>query len=259
MRRPGVRLVSLAASAYGWSVASTAEVESTTRDVIAEFCRYGQLFTALDVSNEVKVRITGVRHREVSPVVRSIYEAGDMDSDYTRTTIDVDIGGGRKAQAFLYHEQHRDPGDYGQHERAQRAAPVTGQRASSSSVSAQNTSTNAAPPPAPKPSAPGPAAADPGGNEMDLTVLADGSARIPRSFMVRAGVSSDEVALDSAGFGAGLRLIEYEDDEDEDEPLDVLEYERGDQLRLPAAFLSGFGAGTIRARAEIGIVYIESN
>ena len=52
-----------------------------------------------------------------------------------------------------------------------------------------------------------------------------------------------------------------ENDEDEDEdPLDVLEYDRGDLLRVPAAFLGGFGAGAkLRVRAEIGVVYIEAS
>lgn len=237
-------------------MATDAEVESTTRDVIAEFCRYGMLFTALDVSNEVKTRITGVRHRQISPLVRAVFEAGDMAGGYTRTTIKVDIGGGKQAEAFLYHDQSRDPGEYGRRDRAQRAAaPVHAGGQSKSTVSAGGSqSSSSAPAPAPAP-----AQADPGGSELDLSLLADGSAQIPRSFMVRAGIITDEVALDSAGFGAGLRLMELDEDEDEDEPLDVLDYSPGDQLRVPAAFLSGFGAGAkLRVRAEIGVVYIET-
>lgn len=241
-------------------MASAAEIQRTTKDVIAEFCSYGLLFTALDVSNEVKDRVTGVRHREVAPIVRALFEDDEMAPGYTRTLIDVTIPGGKTVQAFLYHDSSRDTADYGQGLRAQRAAAPTPGAGGSSAPSTSPSK----PAPKPTPSAPPPAPApaiviDDSATSITLSVLSDGTAVIPRVFVERAGIGTDEVALDTAGLGSALVLSELDEDRDEDEePLEVLEYEAGDLLRIPASYLSAFSSGArIEARIEIGTIHIE--
>lgn len=238
---------------------SAHEIQSTTKAVLDEFCGYGLMFTALDVSNEVKNRITGVRHREISPVVRELFEGGELDGDYTRTLIDVTTPQGKTVQAYLYHDNSRDPGDYGQGQRAQQAsAPVLPSTPSPSAPAA-------APTPAKTQAAPaGPATSqDDGSDSLKVRIASDGSATLPRSFLERAGIRGDEVALDSAGFGSGLVLRESDEDDEEDEdeaPLEVLEYEAGgQQLRIPSSYLGSFDrrAG-LRATIERGEIKLEA-
>lgn len=248
-------------------MANPGEVESTTRDVLAEFCNYGLMFTALDVSNEVKTRITGVRHREVSPVVRELFEGDELD-DYTRSLIDVTTPQGKTVQAYLYHSTGADPANYGQQQREQRAAAPVLDTSSNASSSSSSTAAAAPAPAAQRKPQPKPAGAatstDDGSNELLVGIAGDGSATLPRSFLERAGIRADEIALDSAGFGSGLQLSEAEDDDDDDEddddaPLEVLEYESGgQQLRIPASYLSAFDrqAG-LRARIELGSIKLE--
>ena len=234
---------------------SAHEIKSTTKAVLDEFCGYGQMFTALDVSNEVKNRISGVRHREISPVVRELFEGGELDGDYTRTLIDVTTPQGKTVQAYLYHDSSRDPEDYGQGQREQQA---------SAPVLPSPPAPAAAPPPTKTQAPAGPATSqDDGSDSLQVRIAGDGSATLPRSFLERAGIRGDEVALDSAGFGSGLVLREADDDEDEDEdeaPLEVLEYESGgQQLRIPSSYLGSFDrrAG-LRATIERGEVKLEA-
>jgi len=82
-------------------------------------------FTALDISNALKGQNYPVRHREVSTVVRDIYDSGAMAHyEYERKMIDVRTDGGQKrAQAWLYlHDEHKDR-DYSTTLRAQDALP----------------------------------------------------------------------------------------------------------------------------------------
>lgn len=71
-------------------------------------------FTALDVSNALKIARYPVRHRDVAEVVRDIYNSGAMAYyDYDRQLMDVTTDGGTKtAQAYLYHHQSARVGDY---------------------------------------------------------------------------------------------------------------------------------------------------
>ena len=70
--------------------------------------RAKESFTALDISNALKVARYPFRHREVAEVVRDIYQSGAMDSfEYRRQLIDVQIDGGAKiTQAYLYCHQN---------------------------------------------------------------------------------------------------------------------------------------------------------
>ena len=71
-------------------------------------------FTALDVSNALKIARYGVRHREVAEVVRDIYNSGAMACyDYHRQAIMVTTEGGAKtAEAYLYHHRSARVADY---------------------------------------------------------------------------------------------------------------------------------------------------
>ena len=241
-------------------MASSSEIESTTQAVIAEFCSYGLMFTALDVSNEVKTRISGVRHREVSPAVRSLFEADAMGGDYVRSLIDVTVQAGKTVQAYLYHDQGRDPGDYDQRQREQRAAAPD---SSGSSPSLSSSPSLASPPVSSAPPAPARVGAttssDDGSNELVVGIASDGSATLPRSFVERAGLRGDEIALDSAGFGSGLVLSEADEDA-EDPPLEVLEYEASGQLRIPASYLGAFDPKLgLRARIELDTIKLDAS
>lgn len=75
--------------------------EDIVRKIIDDFIQNEVLFTAVDVSNEVKKLIPTVRHREVRDIVRGLYS--DMQvSDYSRTEIDVVVDGAT-TKALLYH------------------------------------------------------------------------------------------------------------------------------------------------------------
>src|SRR5262249_33903333 len=58
------------------------DVENVTRRVMDRFGCEGFLFTALDVSNQVKQSLPGVRHREVAPIVRDLFDDGVMGESY---------------------------------------------------------------------------------------------------------------------------------------------------------------------------------
>ena len=223
--------------------------------MIAEFCSYGLMFTALDVSNEVKTRISGVRHREVSPVVRSLFEADAMGGDYVRSLIDVTVQTGKTVQAYLYHDQGRDPGDYDQRQRELRAAAPDS--SPSPSPSPSSSSASSAPPAPARVGAT--TSSDDGSNEIVVGIASDGSATLPRSFVERAGLRGDEIALDSAGFGSGLVLSEADEDA-EDDPLEVLEYEASGQLRIPASYLGAFDPKLgLRARIELDTIKLDAS
>jgi hypothetical protein len=99
------------------------DVENVTRRVMDRFGCEGFLFTALDVSNQVKQSLPGVRHREVAPIVRDLFEDGVMGDSYVQTLIDVQLPDGQTTQAFLYHLADDDPDDYAGTQRQQRAIP----------------------------------------------------------------------------------------------------------------------------------------
>lgn len=214
-----------------------AEISSATRHVVDSLTSAGFMFTALDVSNEVKQRLEGVRHRDVSPVVRALFEDGSMGADYTRTTIDV-MAEGKKVQALLYHDKRDDPDDYDGSLRRQTAAPPKRTAAS----------------PSPK-AAPGPAATPAAlSNEIALRIDAEGRAAVPRAFLVRAGLTDATVFLDGAQAGSGLTLTRPSHGVD---PLIELEYD-GDVILIPSRYLAAFDPkAPLVARLGIGAVDVE--
>jgi len=81
---------------------STKQLEDTVNEIIKTWVEEGKLFTALDVSLEVKKTMPFARHREVRDVVRSEY-ADMQSSGYGRTDIDVTLNDGSTTKAMLYH------------------------------------------------------------------------------------------------------------------------------------------------------------
>jgi len=198
---------------------------AVTLGVLERLVEQGFMFTALDVSNEVKLELEGVRHREISPIVRELFDDGALGDDYTRTTIDV-LAGGKTVQAFLYHHEDDDPDDYDGDLREQKARPPSARRG--------------APVPSPAPTSdPAPAAA-PAGPNLDVSELSlhrqrDGSIEIPSGFLERAGIYDDTVHLDAAGIGSGLVIVPPDATKD---PLAELDVE--DVVVVPADRLSAY-------------------
>ena len=69
------------------------ELYAVTTRVVDEFTSAAMLFTALDISNAVKQTLPDARHREISPIVRDLFERRGMGA-YTQTLIDVNAAGG---------------------------------------------------------------------------------------------------------------------------------------------------------------------
>jgi hypothetical protein len=80
-----------------------ANLEDTVRTVVQDFITNETLFTALDVSNEVKKALPNAKHREVRDVVRSLFATEIETKDWARTPITVILKDGSTAEALLYH------------------------------------------------------------------------------------------------------------------------------------------------------------
>jgi hypothetical protein len=78
-------------------------LQDTVLAVVEDFINKEVLFTALDVSNEVKMIMPHARHREVRDVVRSIFTTNIENQGWARTPITVTLGDGTTAEALLYH------------------------------------------------------------------------------------------------------------------------------------------------------------
>jgi hypothetical protein len=90
------------------------QLTNAVEAVILTKMQSGESFTALDVSNAIKAAQLPFRHREVSAVVREIYDSGAMAYfDFERALIPVWTEGGAKAaEAYLYHPENVNPLDY---------------------------------------------------------------------------------------------------------------------------------------------------
>lgn len=77
-------------------------LENSVRKVVDSFVAQSILFTALDVSNEVKKTDPVARHKTVRDIVRSCF-ADIQNSGYTRTPIQVTLSDGTQVDALLYH------------------------------------------------------------------------------------------------------------------------------------------------------------
>jgi hypothetical protein len=158
------------------------DVENVTRRVMDRFGCEGFLFTALDVSNQVKLSLPGVRHREVAPIVRDLFDDGVMGATYLQTLIDVQLPNGQATQAFLYHLDSDDPDDYAGTQRQQAAIPPVPvhQLVQGGVLPA----------------------------ELTIEIGKDGRARIPRDFLERNGLTSGTVHVEQAPTPKTLVLCE---------------------------------------------------
>src|SRR5690242_18381950 len=146
------------------------ELYAVTARVVDEFTSAAMLFTALDVSNAVKQTLTDARHREISPIVRDIFERRGMGA-YTQTQIDVMAAGNKPVKALLYHLPEQAPALYDDTMRSQLATPPQrSQRPAEEQTSASAT-------------------------EAGVRIGKDGRGRVPRALIENAGIRGDQVVV----------------------------------------------------------------
>lgn len=205
---------------------------AVTARVVDEFTSAALLFTALDISNAVKQTLPETRHREISPIVRDIFERRGMGA-YMQTSIDVMAQGQKPARALLYHLPEQSPAMYDDSMRAQlatppqRTAPVVEQQESSSST------------------------------EAHVRIGKDGRGRVPRALIENAGVRGDRVLVKSYPAVPSLQILAAGTTTPVAAPADSalpdvffaatdsgqpLNYEHPSLLHIPRSMLDIFGA-----------------
>lgn len=228
----------------------TNNIEQETEKVIQEFTDDGHMFTALDISNEVKTRLPGVRHREVAPVVRDLFTAGRFAPEYAQTMIKVQIANGSHVDAFLYHDEEDDPDDYAGNQRKKTAkAPAAvryvppGQPVPAAMQPQPSTRNNA-----PIAQAPVPPPASANTSNLKLRVGPQGELRLPKQFIENT-ISTRTVHLER---GDGSKF--YLRDDRSQSPDAELEYD-GAELVISKQDLAGvFDAGQVVTAAVVGFV-----
>lgn len=78
-------------------------LEKEVRQVVEAFMTAGELFTALDVSNKVKLTLPFARHGEVRDIVRNMYTNEMVGQGWARSPIAVTLPNGQQETALLYH------------------------------------------------------------------------------------------------------------------------------------------------------------
>lgn len=78
-------------------------LEKEVRQVVESFMNAGELFTALDVSNKVKLTLPFARHGEVRDLVRNMYTNEMVGAGWARSPIAVTLPNGQQETALLYH------------------------------------------------------------------------------------------------------------------------------------------------------------
>lgn len=215
-----------------------AMLAAVTARVLDRFTASAMLFTALDVSNAVKETLPDVRHRDVSPIVREVFDSDGM-GPYEQTQIDV-MAAGKKVQALLYHLPTQDPSRYDDSMRSQLAKPPGAAKDNAvTDIRIEDTTLGASVP-----------------------VGDDGRGRVSRRLLRNAGIDGDEVMVKVTKSPPSIELSAYdEDDEDEDEEVegDLVSFEHPDLLYLSPEQLKAFTAGAqLAARIEDGKVVISS-
>lgn len=152
-------------------------LSGVTHRVVDLYTQGGFLFTALDVSNAVKQTLPTVRHREVAPIVRALFDQGFMGEDYERSLINVVAEGRKPAEAFLYHLKGADlVAGYGEDRRRQLAIPPVSASLEDDDGDLEDD--------------------DP---EVTLEIGADGRLRVPRKLLALAGITSEKVVAEQVG------------------------------------------------------------
>ena len=161
---------------------SQEELYAVTARVVDDFTVAAMLFTALDVSNAVKQLIPDARHREISPIVRDIFERRGMGA-YTASQIDVMAMGQKPAKALLYHLPEHPPALYDDSMRAQLAVPPQRQ----APVAAAETTSSS--------------------TEAAVRIGKDGRGRVPRALIENAGIRGERVLVKSYPAVPSLQIL----------------------------------------------------
>jgi hypothetical protein len=155
---------------------------AVTARVVDELTSAGLMFTALDVSNAVKQSVPEARHREVSPIVREIFERRGMGA-YQQTSIDVMAQGNKPTRALLYHLPEQSPALYDDSMRAQLATPP---QRTAQVQDAPDTSSS---------------------TEAHVRVGKDGRGRVPRALIENAGIRGDRVLVKTYAAVPSLQIL----------------------------------------------------
>lgn len=83
-------------------------VIDAVQDALAPRLRAGEMFTAWDVTREVRDRI-GLPHRLLKQIVHALFVDGWMGGEYVRSLRNV---GGEYGPAWVYHRERDDPACY---------------------------------------------------------------------------------------------------------------------------------------------------
>lgn len=190
-------------------------LKAVTQRVVDNFTAQGALFTALDVSNAVKTTLPDVRHRQVSPVVRDLFERHAM-GDYQHSLIDVLADGKTPTQAYLYHLPEHSPALYDDSMRNQLAIPPVSTSTSKNedaSITAHSV-------------------------EAPVPVGRDGRARVARQILMNAGIVGDLLYASVDTESGKILLVEAEQTPEDDELGNTIEYEHPSLLHVPRALVS---------------------
>lgn len=226
------------------------ELYAVTARVVDEFTSAAMLFTALDVSNAVKQTLTDARHRDISPIVRDVYERKGMGA-YTQSLIDVMASGQKPAKAYLYHLPEQAVALYDDAMRSQLATPPQRQQrvADDGALSASAT-------------------------EAGVRIGKDGRARVPRKLIENAGIRGDRVLVRTDQAAGKLTIVAPGASAPAPAPVDPLyalpdlffaatdngqplNYEHPSLLHIPRSMIDMFGQDpNLVARIENGTVVV---
>jgi hypothetical protein len=156
---------------------------AVTARVVDEFTSAAMLFTALDVSNAVKQTVPEARHREISPIVRDIFERRGMGA-YIQSSIKVVAQGNKPTTALLYHLPEQPPDMYDDTMRQQLAVPPQRQQQAAQEPQVASSST-----------------------EAHVRVGKDGRARVPKALIENAGIKGDRVLVKSYPAVPSLQIL----------------------------------------------------
>lgn len=188
---------------------------AVTRRVVDQFTAQGLLFTALDVSNVVKKSLAQVRHRDVAPLVRELFDEKAMGPLYTRSLIDVVANGNNRTQAYLYHLKGEDPQQYDDAQRQKLALPPIVLSPENETLPEHL-------------------------QEMELKPGKDGRLRVPRTLLKRAGIHSSEVEVYLIAGGPDLQLCAVGMGDPQEHPAVILSISDPEVLHIPNVFVDGF-------------------
>ena len=191
-------------------------LRSVTERVIDEFTGAAMMFTALDVSNVVKLTLADARHRDIAPIVRAMFDRDGMGA-YQQTMIDVMAGGAKPARAYLYHLPEHPASMYDDSMRSQLAIPPVSPSKTDDDTSVTATST-----------------------EARVKIGKDGRGRVSRRLLANAGMTGDKVRVRTDP--AGARLVIVDDTPAAGTDTQVLTFEHPSLLHVPRTIMDTFGS-----------------